>query len=458
MYDSPQHDMGYDISNYEEVWSKFGTLADMDTLIQEAHSRGMRLILDLVINHTSNEHKWFKESMKSKDNEYSDWYIWLDPKYVDGKRQPPNNWKSIFGGSAWEYVSERDQYYLHLFVPEQPDLNWENAVTRKAIYKTAIKFWLDKGIDGFRVDAISLYSKNTSFPDAEIKNPDEPYQTARELVSDGPRMHEFLKEQRREVIDKYNEIVLVGELSDDNADVVLQYISAEARELDMVFDFDIVKLGGRHDVDPHLTWKHKLPDLKRAISKPQSFLRMPDAWTTVFAENHDQGRSISRFATDDPMYRVKAGKMLAIMLATLSGTLFVYQGQEIGMVNIPKDWGSEEIRDVAAMNYWLGMKQKYPGDEEILKEALAGIQRVGRDNARTPSKSLYAITFNCPVIQFLIRNSALEWRRIRWIQYWTALDPSARQLQRDQRRSTAKRSRQCACYVEEGSENEKGVC
>ena len=242
--------MGYDISNYEDVWSKFGTLADMDILIREVHARGMRLILDLVINHTSSEHKWFQESMKSKDNEYSDYYIWLDPKYIEGKRQPPNNWKSFFGGSAWEYVPERDQYYLHLFVPEQPDLNWENPVTRKAIYKSAIEFWLDKGIDGFRVDTVGLYSKNTAFPDAKIENPEDPYQNPREEVSNGPRMHEFLKEQRRDVLDKYNEIALVGEFFSDEGGVVLQYISAEARELDMVFDFDMVKLGGRHDVDP----------------------------------------------------------------------------------------------------------------------------------------------------------------------------------------------------------------
>lgn len=385
-YDSPQHDMGYDISNYEEVWAKFGTMADMDKLIYEVHSRGMRLILDLVVNHTSNEHKWFKESMKSKDNAYSDWYMWHDPKYVNGERQPPNNWKSFFGGSAWEYVPERDQYYLHLFVPEQPDLNWENPITRKAIYKSAIEFWLDKGIDGFRVDTVNLYSKNIQFPDASIKQPGDVYQMPYEHVVNGPRIHGWLKEQRRTVLDKYNEIVLVGECGTADDETLLKYISADSRELDMVFDFDMVRVGGRHEVEPHLTWKHELPEVKRAILKTQRLLQRPDAWTSVFAENHDQGRSLSRFATDDPKYRVKAGKLMAIMLATLSGTLFLYQGQEIGMVNIPKDWGPKEVRDVAALNYLDEMRQKFPGDEEMLKAAMAGIQRVGRDNARTPGE------------------------------------------------------------------------
>lgn len=385
MYDSPQHDMGYDIRNYEAVWDKFGTLADMDTLIREVHKRGMHLILDLVVNHTSDEHAWFKESRKSKDNKYSDWYVWRDPKYVDGKRQPPNNWRAIFGGSAWEYVSERDQYYLHLFVTQQPDLNWENETTRRAIYKTAIEFWLDRGIDGFRVDTVNLYCKDTAFPDAPIALPDEPYQTASLFYENGPRMHEWLKEQRRDVLDKYGDVMLVGELPGTEASEVLKYTSAQNRELDMVFDFDIVDLGGRHHVKPHQTYRHTLPAMKSALMKTQSFLDPPsDAWTSVFAENHDQGRSLSRFATDSPTHRVAAGKMFALMLATLSGTLFLYQGQEIGMVNIPSSWDEREIRDVSAMNYWTETKTLYPNDAAMHKAALAGIQRVGRDNARTP--------------------------------------------------------------------------
>jgi oligo-1,6-glucosidase len=244
---------------------------------------------------------------------------------------------------------------------------------------------LEKGIDGFRVDAVNLYSKNTSFPDAEVKIEGELYQMPLEHTLNGPRMHEFLKEMQRDVLGKYGEVVLVGELGFTDTDEVLRYISPESREMDMVFDFDMCNLGGRYDVVPHLTWKHTLPEFKKAVLKAQEFLKQ-NAWTTVFAENHDQGRSLSRFATDDPRYRVKAGKMFAILLATLSGTLFIYQGQEIGMVNIPKDWGRDALRDIDAVNYWEEMKRKYPDDERMLGEALAGIQRVGRDNARTPGK------------------------------------------------------------------------
>jgi alpha-glucosidase len=215
-----------------------------------------------------------------------------------------------------------------------------------------------------------------------------------EHVINGPRIHEWLKEQRRDVLDKYNEIVLIGECSAADDETLLKYISTDSRELDMVFEFDMVGLGGRHEVDPHLTWKHTLPEMKKAILRTQRLLARPDAWTSVFAENHDQGRSLSRFATDDPKYRVKAAKLMAIMLATLSGTLFLYQGQEIGMVNTPKNWGPEELRDIASLNYLSEMEKKYPGDKEMSKAAMAGIQRVGRDNARTPGEILLEFDLN----------------------------------------------------------------
>lgn len=386
MYASPQKDYGYDISNYEDIYPPFGTLADMEELIKQCHDRGMKLLLDLVVNHTSDQHKWFLESRKSKDNEYSDWYIWKDPKYVDGVRHPPNNWRAIFGGPAWEYVPERDQYYLHLFVPEQPDLNWENPVTRKGIHKSAIEFWLDRGIDGFRVDTVNLYSKDTSYPDAPITLPNEVSQPAFQYFTNGPRMHEWLKEIRKDVLDKYGDVAMVGELPQTEATEVLKYVSRESRELSCVFDFDVVSLGGRHngEVKKHQVWRHSLPDFKEAWRKTQAMVAGTDAWTTVFAENHDQGRSLSRFATDDPKYREKAAKLMAMLLCTLSGTLFIYQGQEIGMVNIPEEWGAEEIRDIDSQNYYHFMKERYAGNPMMLKKALAGIQRVGRDNARTP--------------------------------------------------------------------------
>jgi oligo-1,6-glucosidase len=385
MYDSPQHDMGYDISNYEDVWSKFGTMADMDKMIEEVHAHGMKLILDLVVNHTSDEHKWFVESAKGKDNEYSDWYIWRDPKYDDdGKRQPPTNWMSIFGGSAWEYVAARDQYYLHLFAIQQPDLNWEIEFVRRAIYKTAVEFWLDKGIDGFRVDTVNLYSKNIAYPDAPISRPMSKYQPANEHFMNGPRMHEWLKEQRNEVLTKYGDVMLVGELGLASEAEIIAYVHSDNRMLDMIFDFGVVELGGRHTLEAHETYKHKLPELKKAVMKVQNVLRAKDVWVTVFAENHDQGRSLSRFATDSPTFREKAAKLLAMMLSTLSGTLFLYQGQEIGMVNCPSSWGAEELRDISAIQYLKEMEELHPDDTKMQAAALAGLQRVGRDNARTP--------------------------------------------------------------------------
>jgi oligo-1,6-glucosidase len=300
MYDSPQKDFGYDISDYKGVYAPFGTVADMETLIAETHKLGMKLILDLVINHTSDQHRWFLESKKDKTNAKADWYIWKDPKVVNGEKQPPNNWRSIFGGSAWEYVPERDQYYLHLFVPEQPDLNWELDEVRKAIHKEAIEFWLDKGIDGFRVDTVNLYSKDTEYPDAEISVPGDPYQSAFQHFVNGPRMHEWLKEQREQVLDKYGDVLMVGELPGTEAHDVLKYVSAEARELSCVFDFDVVMLGHGFPGKKHHSGPHSLPEFKQAWKKQQNLITGTDAWTTVFLENHDQARSLSRFATDDP--------------------------------------------------------------------------------------------------------------------------------------------------------------
>ncbi|KAL6249198.1 hypothetical protein RBB50_004261 [Rhinocladiella similis] len=386
MYDSPQKDMGYDISNYEDIYPPYGTMSDMDNLIKSCHDLDMKLILDLVVNHTSDLHAWFLESRKDKTNPKADWYIWRDPKIVDGERRPPNNWASIFGGSAWEYVPERDQYYLHLFVTEQPDLNWENAETRQAIYDSAIKFWLDKGIDGFRVDTANLYSKDTSYPDAPVVIPNEYYQPAFQYYLNGPRMHEFLQEQRERVLDQYGDILMVGELPSTNFDEVMSYISAARREYSCVFDFDVVLLGTNKDQGgkKHHSYRHTLPQFKDAIRKAQDLLRGTDAWTTVFLENHDQGRSLSRFATDAPAFREQAAKMLAILMCTLSGTMFLYQGQEIGMYNYPMHWGVEELRDVDSINAYNEVMHHHKGDKLWLKKALKGLQLVGRDNARLP--------------------------------------------------------------------------
>ena len=386
MYKSPQKDFGYDISDYQDVDPLFGTLADLDELIKTCHDMGMKLLLDLVINHTSDQHKWFLESKKDKTNPKAEWYVWRDPKIVDGKRQPPNNWRSIFGGSAWEYVPERGQYYLHLFVPEQPYLNWELEEVRQAIYKEAIVFWLDRGVDGFRVDTVNLYSKDTSYPDAEITMPGETYQPAFKLFCNGPRMHEWLREQRQQVLDNYGDVAMVGELAGTPASELLKYVSAEARELSCVFDFDVVNLGGRHGqgVKKHQVHAHDLPSFKEAFEKQQHLVRGTTAWTTCFLENHDQARSLNRFASTKPEFREKSAKMLATLLCCLTGTLFIYQGQEIGMTNIPTTWGIEEIKDPDAINSYNDVKDRHDADPLWLKKAMGGIQRVARDNARTP--------------------------------------------------------------------------
>ncbi|RMZ83272.1 hypothetical protein DV738_g1390, partial [Chaetothyriales sp. CBS 135597] len=392
MYDSPQKDFGYDIANYEAVYAPFGTLKDMDDLIAESHRLGMKIILDLVINHTSDQHAWFKESASSRTNDKADWYIWKDPKIdADGKRQPPNNWQSIFRGSAWEYVPARDQYYLHLFAVEQPDLNWENDDVRKAIQKTAIEFWLDRGVDGFRVDTANLYSKDTAYPDAEITFVGEKYQPAFKHFINGPRMHEWLQEQRT-VIEKYGDIFLVGELPHTPADEVLKYVSAASGEYSCIFDFDVVNLGGQigDGVKKHQMVQHTLPEFKETWRKTQHLIRGTDAWITVFLENHDQPRSLARFATDAPEYREKASKLLSILLSTLSGTLFVYQGQEIGMTNFPPpsgkpgDWTIDDIKDIDSLNSYHDVAQQHDYEPLWVKKAFKGLQKAARDNSRLP--------------------------------------------------------------------------
>ncbi|CZR67480.1 probable alpha-glucosidase (maltase) [Phialocephala subalpina] len=383
MYDSPQHDMGYDISNYEAVYPPYGTVADMEELIQACHSRGMKLILDLVVNHTSDEHAWFQESRSSKDNPKRDWYIWRPAKYNEkGERMPPSNWRSFFSGSTWQWDEHTQEYYLHLFAKQQPDLNWENPATREAIYQSAMEFWLKRGVDGFRIDTVNMYSKGTSFPDAPITDPGVFEQPAPGLFCNGPRMHEFLREMNQKVLSKYDTMT-VGELphTPDTAHV-LRYIGAGDKQLDMVFQFDIVDLGiGKtHKYEYE---GYQLPELKEVVSKWQSFIEGSDGWTTAFCENHDQGRSVSRHTSDLPQYRERSAKMLALMMCALTGTLFVYQGQEIGMINAPKDWPIEDYKDIESINYYNSVKER-GGDEQALAHVMKSIQILGRDHARLP--------------------------------------------------------------------------
>lgn len=386
MYDSPQHDMGYDISDYEKVYPPYGTVGDMERIIEACHARGLRVLLDLVINHTSHEHQWFKESRSSKDDPKRDWYVWRPAKYdADGTRRPPNNWRSNFGGSAWDWDEAIQEYYLHLFTPEQPDLNWENPETRAAIYESAMEFWLRKGIDGFRVDTVNMYSKHQDFADAPVADPHSPWQQAASLYCNGPRMHEFLGEMNA-ILARHGAMT-VGELPHTH-DVahVLRYVSAKAKQLDMTFMFDVVDLGfgadQRFDTVPR-AWR--LPDLKAAVSRTQALLDGTDAWTTAFCENHDQARSISRFGSDaGEEQRTRSGKMLALLLASLSGTLYLYQGQEIGMVNAPPAWPLAEYKDVDSKNFAAYMRERYGEGEETEKRMRAALQHLARDHARLP--------------------------------------------------------------------------
>ncbi|KAJ4301256.1 hypothetical protein N0V90_003347 [Kalmusia sp. IMI 367209] len=383
MYDSPQVDMGYDISNYEKVYPPYGTVQDMENLIAETHARGMRIILDLVVNHTSDQHAWFQESRSSKDNPKRDWYIWRPARYANGKRCPPNNWLGNFGGSVWQWDEHTEEYYLHLFCPEQPDLNWENPTTRAAIYKSAMEFWLERGVDGFRVDTVNMYSKG-EMPDAPVTDPGSEWQFAGYQYCNGPRMAEFLAEMN-EVLERYDAMT-VGECPHTpDMSRVIQYVSAKEKQLNMVFQFDVVDIGQGPYKFQTTPKNYTLPQFKRAIASTQSILRgASDAWTTVFLENHDQARSITRFTSDAPEHRVAGGKLLSLMMCALSGTLFIYQGQELGMTNFSEAWDMSEYKDVDSSNYYKMVAERSNNDPTALAAAKASLQHLARDHARVP--------------------------------------------------------------------------
>ncbi|AVX29981.1 oligo-1,6-glucosidase [Carboxydocella thermautotrophica] len=372
VYKSPNDDNGYDISDYRNIMTEFGTLADWEELLAEVHKRGMKLIMDLVVNHTSDEHPWFIESRKSRDNPYRDYYIWRPGK--DGRE--PNNWRSFFSGSAWEYDETTGEYYLHLFSRKQPDLNWENPRLRAEIYEM-MKWWLDKGIDGFRMDVINAISKVPGLPDAP-KRSDDPYQWGTEYFINGPRIHEFLQEMKREVLDHYD-IMTVGETPFVTPEDAIKYTHEESGTLNMVFQFQHMDV----DMAPNSTkgkWElypWKLTDLKKIITTWQKELE-GKGWNSIYLENHDQPRSVSRFA-DDGEYRVPSAKMLATFLLTLQGTPYIYQGQEIGMTNVKFD-SIEDYRDIETLNMYREELAKGSKPEEILPL----IHAKGRDNARTP--------------------------------------------------------------------------
>ncbi|EAQ88653.1 hypothetical protein CHGG_05272 [Chaetomium globosum CBS 148.51] len=385
MFESPQKDMGYDISDYQAVYPRYGTLEDVDRLIEACHSRGMKLILDLVVNHTSDQHPWFRESRSSKTNPKRDWYFWKPARYDSaGNRHPPTNWRGYFAGSTWTWDEQTQEYYLNLYGPFQPDLNWENADCRAAIYEEAMRFWLDRGIDGFRIDTVNKYSKRIDFPDAPVTCPDVPHQPAPEMWCNGPRIHEFIHEMQTQVLGPYK-AVSVGELSNTPLPgQVLPYVSAAARELDMVFEFSMIRLGtGNLFHGKYIYQPFPLSVLKRHVATWQTFIEGTDGWHTVFCENHDNGRAVSRFGDDStPKLWEASAKVIALWQVTLTGTLFLYQGQEIGMRNMPADWGIEEYKDVESLGFYNEAVES--GDGKRIQDTLHGLRILARDHSRVP--------------------------------------------------------------------------
>ncbi|KAI1463773.1 glycoside hydrolase family 13 protein [Daldinia caldariorum] len=385
VFESPQADMGYDVSDYQKIYAPYGTIDDVDMLVEACHARNMRLILDLVVNHTSVEHEWFKESRSSKTNPKRDWYIWKPARYDEkGQRIPPTNWRGYFAGSTWSWDEHTQEYYLHLYAPDQPDLNWESEECREAIYQNTMCFWLERGVDGFRIDTVNKYSKRTEYVDAPIADPNSPYQPAPEMWCNGPRIHEFIHEMRNRALAP-SRAVSVGELSNTpNPDQVLPYVSAAAEELDMVFEFSMIRLGTGGMFGPKYIYvPFTLPQMKKIVSKWQTFIEGTDSWTTVFCENHDNGRAVSRFGDcSTPELWQASAKTIALWQATLTGTLFLYQGQEIGMTNMSSSWGIEEYKDVESLNFYA--EALASGDKKRIADTMQGLRMLARDHSRIP--------------------------------------------------------------------------
>jgi oligo-1,6-glucosidase len=373
VYKSPNDDNGYDISDYRNIMDEFGTLADWEELLAGLHQRGIKLVMDLVVNHTSDEHPWFLESRKSKDNPYRDYYIWRPP--VDGRE--PNNWASHFGGSAWQYDEATGEYYLHLFSRKQPDLNWENPRVRAEVYEM-MEWWLQKGVDGFRMDVINMISKVSGLPDAPVLTPDR-YQYGGRNFINGPRLLEYLHEMKRNVLSKYN-ILTVGETPLVTTRKAIEITHEETGVLNMVFQFEHMRLdadrgagSSRRSVKP---WR--LAGLKRVMTRWQKDLE-DKGWNSIYLTNHDHPRAVSRFG-DDGRYRVESAKMLATLTLMLQGTPYIYQGEEIGMTNVAFE-SIADYRDIEALNMYHELVEEKGFDPQTV---LATLHAKSRDNARTP--------------------------------------------------------------------------
>lgn len=364
IYVSPQNDNGYDIADYYNIDEMFGTIDDFKRLLNETHKRGMKLIIDMVVNHTSTENYWFKEALKGEDNPYHDFYIWRDK---------PNNWSSKFGGSAWEYVESLNKYYLHLFDVTQADLNWENPRVREEIFKM-MRYWLDMGVDGFRLDVVNLLSKDQRFLDDDYS---DATRDGRRFYTDGPRIHEYLNLMNKEVFSKYENIMTVGEMSSTNIENCIKYTNPDNKELDMVFNFHHLKV----DYKNNKKWELMPFDfkaLKDLLFTWQVEMEKGNGWNALFWCNHDQPRIVSRFG-NDTVYREESAKMLGTVIHLMRGTPYIYQGEEIGMTN-PNFESIEEFRDVESLNaYEILLKD---GVDE--KEVLYILNNRSRDTSRTP--------------------------------------------------------------------------
>lgn len=367
IFKSPLVDNGYDIADYEAINPIYGSMNDFKKLLQQAHERDLKIVMDLVVNHTSDQHKWFKESKKNRNNKYSDYYIWRDPK-EDGSA--PTNLGSAFGGSAWTYVPERNQYYLHLFAKQQPDLNWDNPQVRNDIYQM-MKFWLDMGVDGFRMDSISFISKPSKFEDAPLEDNKE-YGAYYYGSANGPHIHEYLREMNQKVLSKYD-VISIGETPHTTAREARLFVEPDRHELDMVFQFehmhvDYGEFGRYSDVT------FKMSDLRNSMTSWQNDL----SWNSNYLGNHDQPRIVSRFGNDSK-YRKESAKMLAMVSLLQKGTPFIFQGEEIGMTNLHIK-NIDELKDLEAHNIYSFLKSKGISD----KDALKMVNRKTRDDARTP--------------------------------------------------------------------------
>ncbi|KLV26090.1 alpha,alpha-phosphotrehalase [Niallia circulans] len=369
IYTSPQKDNGYDISDYYSIHHEYGTMEDFDQLLKEAHQKGLKVIMDIVVNHTSTEHEWFKQAASSKDNPYRDFYIWKDGK-EDGSE--PTNWQSKFGGNAWQYDEKTGQYYLHLFDVTQADLNWENEKLRNEVYKM-MQFWFEKGVDGFRLDVINLISKNQDFPDDDgSAAPGD----GRKFYTDGPRVHEFIHEMNQEVFSKYDSMT-VGEMSSTTLEHCVKYTKPERNELSMTFNFHHLKV----DYPDGEKWEIGEMDfqaLKQILSKWQVGMNEGGGWNALFWCNHDQPRIVSRYGNDGEFHKESA-KMLATTIHMMQGTPYIYQGEEFGMTD-PKFTSIDQYRDVESLNMYNILQANGKSEEEILEI----LRRKSRDNSRTP--------------------------------------------------------------------------